>query len=733
MRTQLIAAAVGAAWLVGAAAAQCPEPQWRSMASVPGVHGRVHCAVEWDPDGVGPRETVLVVGGEFNSAGDVLVRNLAVWDGTSWTAEVTGFQNGFATGGRFSALVVREGRLFAATRDLLDENGMPGPAVLEWNGTAWVSVGGIEGACTHLIEYSGGFAAAGQLRLPGGIETDVAVWDGAAWGAIATLQESGGYQGWVYSLHADGADLLMAGRFGGVNGVAMHHLARYSDGSWLDLSLPEAGTCYGATSLNGEVVAAYGPSPYNSPAQIYRSGAGGWDVSPTPTEFMARPVVLQGDLYLVTLPYNSGGWGGPVPLWKWAGGAWQPVGAGIAGGVRDLALFRGGVIALGDISFASGRAAEGLARLESGAWMPLGTGITGNGASAVVWRGQLCVSSISDQSQAAAYGVHRWTGTEWARLPIQGDMTSLVVWGDDLVGMAEHQIVRFDGVSTEQIGTLSGWYPRPYVFEGVLYCHTMSHVYRFDPPGWTALGEVAGNPEALAWHDGSLYASGSLEVQDYTHHGVARWDGSVWVPVGARPAQVFHFVPKGLASFNGDLYAWGEFHVNQPWSLHGIAKLVGDQWTILSDPEHYPMQYMRVVGRHLVAVDGPGFDADYSVRAFNGSRWRTLAQLNSGPAHIGNMGGVVELEGELVLFGDFSRVDGTAARMIAAARIDPCCGSADFDGDGSPGTDADIEAFFACLAGRCCEGCGADFDDDGDTGTDADIEAFFRVLAGGVC
>ena len=64
------------------------------------------------------------------------------------------------------------------------------------------------------------------------------------------------------------------------------------------------------------------------------------------------------------------------------------------------------------------------------------------------------------------------------------------------------------------------------------------------------------------------------------------------------------------------------------------------------------------------------------------------------------------------------------------------CGTADFDGDGDTATDADIEAFFACLAGNCCATCwagGADFNADGDTATDADIEAFFRVLAGGNC
>ncbi len=79
---------------------------------------------------------------------------------------------------------------------------------------------------------------------------------------------------------------------------------------------------------------------------------------------------------------------------------------------------------------------------------------------------------------------------------------------------------------------------------------------------------------------------------------------------------------------------------------------------------------------------------------------------------------------------------GGALVKISLPPTGPVCGTADFDGDGDTGTDADIEAFFACLAGNCCATCwhlGADFDADGDSGTDADIEAFFRVLAGGNC
>jgi subtilisin family serine protease len=81
-------------------------------------------------------------------------------------------------------------------------------------------------------------------------------------------------------------------------------------------------------------------------------------------------------------------------------------------------------------------------------------------------------------------------------------------------------------------------------------------------------------------------------------------------------------------------------------------------------------------------------------------------------------------------------VNAPAAVAYLNSLLTPTCGSSDYNGDGDFGTDQDIEAFFACLAGQCCATCfpgGADFNGDGDTGTDQDIEAFFRVLAGGNC
>jgi hypothetical protein len=78
---------------------------------------------------------------------------------------------------------------------------------------------------------------------------------------------------------------------------------------------------------------------------------------------------------------------------------------------------------------------------------------------------------------------------------------------------------------------------------------------------------------------------------------------------------------------------------------------------------------------------------------------------------------------------------GNGSYLLHSQFVSPC-GSADFNCDGDVGTDADIEAFFRCIAGNCpaapCAGS-ADFNGDGDVGTDGDIESFFRVLAGGSC
>ncbi len=139
-------------------------------------------------------------------------------------------------------------------------------------------------------------------------------------------------------------------------------------------------------------------------------------------------------------------------------------------------------------------------------------------------------------------------------------------------------------------------------------------------------------------------------------------------------------------------------------------------------------------GSQAVTLDGSASqDPDGSITDYVWTQGVTV--LAQGPSPTANVVLPVGEHTITLTVTDNASATGSDTVVITVTPGQPC-GSADFDGDGDVGTDADIEAFFACLAGDCCPACfpgGADFNGDGDVGTDADIEAFFRVLAGGAC
>ncbi len=136
-------------------------------------------------------------------------------------------------------------------------------------------------------------------------------------------------------------------------------------------------------------------------------------------------------------------------------------------------------------------------------------------------------------------------------------------------------------------------------------------------------------------------------------------------------------------------------------------------WTVQgTDPQLLPVFFVQS-GAYAVGTGTP--NTSYQYNPGHGWGWPegVLRTVLDGLGHTGNPTGL-----------NFT-IKGAPA---------PVCGSADFNHDGDVGTDMDIDAFFACIAGSCCAACdSADFDGNGDIGTDADIEAFFRVLAGGSC
>jgi len=192
------------------------------------------------------------------------------------------------------------------------------------------------------------------------------------------------------------------------------------------------------------------------------------------------------------------------------------------------------------------------------------------------------------------------------------------------------------------------------------------------------------------------------------------------MPVGANWA-----VPRAISD-PGTIV--GDFHIVQEAKTHPCAWTNGAVMVLPDAGSEFA--YVTAINARGQIV-GTLMDSGYqhAVTWIDGGLF-DLTALAAGTGATIEIAGGIDDQGRIVAYGrtsDFSNA------MLMLTPV-PACGSADFNGDGTPGTDADIEAFFACLAGNCCPTCGsADFNGDGDTGTDADIESFFRVLAGGSC
>jgi hypothetical protein len=211
----------------------------------------------------------------------------------------------------------------------------------------------------------------------------------------------------------------------------------------------------------------------------------------------------------------------------------------------------------------------------------------------------------------------------------------------------------------------------------------------FDGTQWQPVTALDGLIYALSTFDfgegPELVMAGTLA--DSTYNGLARWNGSRAATIGT-----------GLGA-NGK----------------------GRVLTTINTP----------TGPQLWAGGADGLAYAY----WNGSAWTRPYALST-PASVFYITPVHNPDGSTSIFlgGVFNQIAGTVSRNIAELITCPPSCSADFNSDGDTGTDADIEAFFACIAGNCCPTCGtSDFNNDGDFGTDADIESFFRVLAGGPC
>lgn len=450
-----------------------------------------------------------------------------------------------------------------------------------------------------------------------------------------------------------------------------------------------------------------------------------WDPSTNAWHALGTTFVAGRSIEALLATSNGGliaGMGGNVVQWN--GSGWTtlvPAGfGGLGGTVFSLAeLPNGDVVAGGTFTQINGVAANNIARWDGSAWHPLGAGVTRSPNSAEVKAlarmpdGRLVVGGLFVMAgSTSAVGMAMWDGAQWISMGAPntiGLVNSLAVMPDGSLYASDtaSALWHWDGAVLARV------FPGP--DNNILTLTSLSDGELIAGGGFNHIGGVAANFVArssnLQW---SGLSSGMNQIVssvvqlpnlDIAAGGVFTTAGGITtghLAIWSQPmAPGITVQPQDAAACmgGGPLFAVtanGTGPLTYQWELGSGS----GTWTALVDGS-----VALACGGYATATSAHGSGTAIGVTP--------CAGINHYPVRctVSNACGAT-----------------TSNEVVLTVN------SADFDGDGDVGTDADIEAFFACLAGDCCAGCGsADFNGDGDTGTDADIEAFFRVLAGGSC
>src|SRR5262245_51072257 len=156
------------------ARAQCAT-QWLPGVGVPGVGGDVYAVTMWDPDGSGPRQPVVVVGGMFSVAGTIQATNIATYDPASgaWSAWGSGMNNLV-----YALTTLPNGDLVAGGA-FTTAGGVSANGIARWNGTTWSSLGsgvgyshGTGGVRALTTLPNGDLVAGGAFTTAGGVSAN---------------------------------------------------------------------------------------------------------------------------------------------------------------------------------------------------------------------------------------------------------------------------------------------------------------------------------------------------------------------------------------------------------------------------------------------------------------------------------------------------------------------------------------------------------------------------------
>jgi len=444
----------------------------------------------------------LLAAGTFESAGGAPVRNIARWNGVSWSPVGTEYPGGNSYGTLNSLLPLPDGTMLAGGSGATSEFGTYTAFVSWWDGAAWVNLGPgftfpttLGGAqILSLMQLSDGtFVAGGAFSSTNGRwPTFIARWNGSTW-----LPLSAGFEtvpsGLSTSVSALGAlpdgDLVLGGNFSGVAGIAARGIVRRTAFGWLPMATTFSGgvsrivvTQAGDLLIGG----TFAGIDSATSAHVARWHAGTWYPLGLGVNYQgsgdvgAIAPLPNGDV-IVGGTFSYAGSGIANNIARWNGTAWSALGSGANDSVTSLAVQPdGSLIVGGKFTTAGGVPANRIAKWDGAAWTSLGSGVAGGSAPvvndlAVLASGSVIAAGVFTSAGAAsAANIALWDGQAWSPVGpgLPGANSSVMrvktLSNNDLVaagtfsiagGASTYALARWNGTTWSSLGLDSACAP----------------------------------------------------------------------------------------------------------------------------------------------------------------------------------------------------------------------------------------------------------------------------------
>jgi hypothetical protein len=587
-----------------------------------------------------------------------------------------------------------------------DSGGVAANRIARWDGTAWSPLGsGLNDRVHALTVFDDGTGpalyAGGWFITAGGVAANnIARWNGAEWSPLGSGVSNAVLALTVFD-DGTGPALYAGGFLSFAGGVPANRIARWNGTAWsaLGAGISGGGVLSELRALavfdDGAGAALYAGGRFTAAGGVTVNGIARWNGS----AWSALGAGMSGGLFELAVntltvfdngtgpalyaggDFSNAGGVAANNIARWDGTAWSPLGSGMNDRVYALTVFDDGtgpaLYAGGQFSSAGGISANRIARWNGTAWSPFGSGVSG-GSSAEV----RALTLFDDGTGAALYagGVFTAAGGVGASSIAGWDGTAWTPLGSGMNGMngGVHALTIFDDGAG------------PALYAGGEFTTaggvTVNRIARWDGTVWSSLGSgVNGWVGALAiFDDGggpALYAGGSFTTAGgVAANNIARWNGTAWSHLGSG----MNFGVLALTVFDDGtgpaLHAGGWFTTAGGVAANNIARWNGAEWSPLGSGVSNAVLALTVFddGAGPALYAGGWFTAAGGVAANNIARWNGTAW-----SHLGSgMGGPSPAVHSLTVFDDgtgpalYAGGWFTAAGGVAASRIARWDGSA---------------------------------------------------------